>query len=88
MILLELKRYIRQRQDVSLSDIKNRFDLTDDSAKGMLSHLIRQGHVQEVAAGSCISGQCSTGCQQASQGEHYLWRDKCLVSLSIPIQVI
>jgi len=89
MILLNIKRYIKQHHDVSLTDILNHFDLTEDSARGMLSHLVRQGHVQVIdTADSCSSGQCSTGCTQASQTEHYLWRDKCFVSLSIPVQVL
>jgi len=88
MILLDIKQYIKQHHDVTLSDIKNHFDLTDDAAKGMLSLLIKQGHVQSIDAQSCSTGQCSTHCTQSNQGEQYLWRDKCFVSLSIPVQVV
>jgi len=89
MILLDIKHYIKQHHDVSLNDILNHFDLTEESAKGMLSHLIRQGHVQVIEpADSCSTGRCSTDCAQSNQTEHYLWRDKCFVSLSIPVQVI
>ena len=88
MILLNIKQYIKQHHDVTLSDIKNHFDLTDEAAKGMLAMLIKQGHVQVIDAQSCSSGQCSPSCTQANQDEQYLWRDKCLISLSIPVQVI
>ena len=87
MILLEIKKYIKQHHEVALSDITNHFDLTEDSAHGMLLRLLNQGHVQRINSEQCATGQCSTGCSQAKQGERYFWRDKCLVSLSIPVQV-
>jgi len=88
MILLDIKKYIKLHHEVTLSDIKNHFDLTDDSAKGMLSLLIHQGHIQVIDSESCASGKCNTGCTQANSDEHYLWRDKCFISLSIPVQII
>lgn len=88
MILLEIKKYIRQHHEVTLSDIKNHFDVTEEAAKGMLALLIKQGHVQAIDSQGCASGQCSTGCSQANNDEQYLWRDKCFVSLSIPVQVV
>lgn len=89
MILLELKRYIRQHHEVSLDDIVNHFDLTDEAAKGLLDPLVRQGHIQRLpAASACQSGRCSSGCASSKKSDHYLWRDKCLVSLPIRVQVL
>ncbi|WP_373017502.1 FeoC-like transcriptional regulator [Thiomicrorhabdus sp.] len=88
MLLLDIKRYIKQHHEVSLSDIQNRFDLSEDTVKGIMTPLINQGHIQVLSADGCASGSCSSGCSQAKGSERYLWRDKCFISLSIPIQVI
>ena len=88
MILLEIKQYIKQHHQVTLSDIKNHFDVSEEAAKGMLSLLVKQGHVQTLDAHGCASGQCSSSCSQANPDNYYLWCDQCLVSLSIPVQVV
>ena len=58
MILLEVKRYIRERQQVSAEDIKNRFGFDDDALEGILAPLLDQGHVQWIDSNgeSCSSG--------------------------------
>ena len=88
MILLDLKKYIKQHEQVTLADIKNHFDLTEEAAYGLIRPLIQQGHVQEIKIASCSTGECSTGCTQNSQGPSYQWVDKRLKSLSIPIQIL
>ncbi len=88
MILLELKKYIRQHEQVTLADIKNRFDLSEEAAFGLMNPLLEQGHVQEISASSCSTGNCSTGCSQNSKGPSYQWMDKRLKNLSISIQII
>ena len=88
MILLDLKKYIKQHEQVTLADIKNHFDLTDEAAFGLINPLLKQGHVQEIDASSCSTGECSTSCSQNSRGPTYQWVDKRLKSLSIPIQIL
>jgi predicted HTH transcriptional regulator len=88
MILLELKKYIKQHEQVTLTDIKNHFDLSEEAAFGLINPLLKQGHVQEINASSCSTGKCSTGCSQNSKGPTYQWVDKRLKSLSIPIQIL
>lgn len=89
MILLELKRYIQTRHEVSLDDIQHHFDLDAAAARALLAPLIRQGHVQPIAAGSvCASGHCNSGCAQNTATDRYLWRDKCFKPVSIPVQVL
>ncbi|MDG6773792.1 FeoC-like transcriptional regulator [Thiomicrorhabdus sp. ZW0627] len=88
MILLDIKRYIKQHHEVSLEDIQNHFDLTEDTVRGIMTPLINQGHIQVLDSASCSTGKCSSGCSQANGNERYLWRDKCFTSLSIPVQVI
>jgi predicted ArsR family transcriptional regulator len=88
MILLDIKRYIKQHHEVTLNDIRHHFDLDEDAARALLEPLIRQGHIQVIPAESCASGHCSTDCNQTQQGDTYLWRDKCFKPVSIPIQVL
>lgn len=86
MILLELKAYIKQRQRVSLQDILVRFDLSAATAEAMLERLIQQGHISKDSQ-QCSSQQCHSSCHSAPNEELYFWRDKCLTSLSIPVEV-
>ncbi len=88
MILLDLKKYIKQHEQVTLADIKNHFDLSDEAAFGLIDPLLKQGHVQEIKASSCSTGKCSTGCSQKSKGPAYQWVDKRLKNLSISIQIL
>ncbi|MBO1926907.1 transcriptional regulator [Thiomicrorhabdus sp. 6S2-11] len=90
MILLELKRYIRQHERVSFSDICNRFDLSEDAAAGLLQPLVQQGHIQTIdnfsaTTTSCNSGGCSGGC--ASQQTYYQWLERKVKQLSLPVQI-
>lgn len=88
MILLDLKKYIKQHGQVTLMDITNHFDLTEEAVFGLITPLLNQGHVQEINASSCATGKCSTGCSKNSPGPSYQWVDKPLKSLSIPIQIL
>ena len=92
MILLDLKRYIKQHQRVTLQDIRHHFDLDEPAAIGLMEPLLQQGYIQELAnnsaAESCSTGKCSTHCHQVSKGAEFQWIDKPLKSLSIPVQII
>lgn len=87
MILLELKRYIRDHQQVSAEDLKNRFDIDDEALDGLLSPLIAQGHVQLIDSEgeTCSSGACSR-CSSSAKLMVY-WTDKRLKRVNIPIQI-
>jgi putative ferrous iron transport protein C len=88
MILLEMKRYIRENQQVSTDDLKNRFDLDDNALQGLLTPLIEQGHVQMVSSdgGSCSTGNCNSGCSSSAK-EMVYWTSKRLKPLNIAVQV-
>ncbi|MDX1795333.1 MAG: FeoC-like transcriptional regulator [Hydrogenovibrio sp.] len=88
MILLDLKRYIRKREQVSIDDLKNRFNLDDAALEGLLMPLIQQGHIQKVSSegGACTTGSCRTGCGSAAKDMVY-WTSKRLKSLNIPVQL-
>ncbi|GKT12605.1 MAG: putative ferrous iron transport protein C [Thiomicrorhabdus sp.] len=88
MILLDLKKYIKRYQQVSLINIKNHFDLTEDAALGLIEPLIVQGFIQSLEHGECSSGQCTTSCAQKSHGMTYLWIGKPLKKLNVPVEII
>lgn len=87
MILLDVKRYIREHQQVSAEDLKNRFDVDDQALDGLLDPLIHQGHVQVIDSDgeTCSSGACSS-CSASAKLMVY-WTDKRLKRVNIPIQV-
>ena len=92
MILLDLKRYVKQHKRVTLQNIKHHFDLDEAAAIGLMESLLQQGYIQELpnypAGESCSTGKCSTNCHQVSKGVEFQWVDKPLKSLSIPVQII
>lgn len=85
MILLQLKRYIRQHQRVTLENIKNRFDISEDTAQGLLLPLMKQGHIVEIPAASCSSGLCSSSCHAGSI--EFQWLNKKVKPLPSSIQI-
>ena len=88
MILLELKQYIKKHQQVTLQDIQNHFDITEDAALGLIEPLIKQGFIQSLDSSGCESGSCSSGCDQNNHSISYLWLGKAVKKLTIPIEVI
>jgi len=89
MILLQLKKYIKQHQRVSLQDIQYHFDIDESAAIGLLVPLIQQGQIQEIpTTSSCSTGQCSSHCHQVSKGALFQWVDHPVKPLSIPVQII
>lgn len=90
MILLALKKYIKQHQRVTLQDIQYHFNIDEQAAIGLLEPLLQQGHIQEIEQrlSNCSTGQCSTHCHQVSKGAEFQWIDKPIKPLSIPVQII
>ena len=71
MILSDLRDYIKQRQQVSLSDIINHFDTDEQAARAMLDIWIQKGKIhRKMATASCGSNcnQCET-----TSTEYYIW---------------
>lgn len=92
MILLDLKRYIKTHQRVTLIDIQRHFDLAESAAIGLMEPLLQQGYIQEIALNqdnsSCSTGSCSTHCHQVNKSSEFQWVDKPLKPLSIPVQIL
>ena len=89
MILLDLKKYIKQQRRVTLKDIQNHFYIDESAAIGLMEPLLQQGFIQEIIDNqSCSTGGCSTNCHQVSKGSDFQWVDKPLKPLSIAVQII
>lgn len=58
MILSDLKRYLQQRERVSLNELSIHFNTDADALRGMLGKWIGKGKVRQLAANS----SCGTSC--------------------------
>ena len=59
MILSDIRDYLKQRGQCSLSDIALHFDSDADAVRGMLDVWVRKGKVEKNAA----TPSCGTSCQ-------------------------
>ncbi|MDR1530486.1 MAG: FeoC-like transcriptional regulator [Burkholderiales bacterium] len=68
MILLELRDYLKEKQQASLTDLARHFDMPLSAVQPMLAHWVRKGCVIEqkpiapiVSVSTCGGGSCG-GC--------------------------
>jgi ferredoxin len=80
-MLLDIKRYLMERQRVSLQDLALHFDTDDDAMRGMLATWIRKGKVSKCDAVAC--GGCSSSCSTAQNEEAYEWREKLVEAIRL-----
>ena len=73
MILSQVRDYIKQRGQCTLSDIALHFDADADAVRGMLDVWIRKGKVEKRSA----TDSCGTSCQSCDPAttEVYFWCD-------------
>jgi hypothetical protein len=88
MILSQVRDYLKQRGQCSLSDIALHFDTDADAVRGMLEIWIRKGKVEKHSA----TGSCGTTCQSCDPAttEIYSWREQSSEisgDRSIPVSV-
>jgi putative ferrous iron transport protein C len=78
-MLAEIKRYLKQRQTVSLYDLALRFDAEPEAMRGMLEVWLRKGRVRRlpVTGGSACASGCGGGCSTCAvagpESEWYTW---------------
>jgi len=72
MILSDIRNYLQQRGQASLSDISMHFDTPPEAVKGMLETWIRKGRVQRRLANPSCGSSCSQ-CGPATT-EIYQWQ--------------
>ena len=69
MTLSDIKSYLQERRQASLTDLAARFDSDPDAVRAMLEHWQRKGKVSREAGATC------SGCCQCAAGtlEIYRW---------------
>jgi len=88
MILSQVRDYLKQRGQCTLSDIALHFDTDPDAVRGMLEVWIRKGKVEKHSA----TKSCGTSCQSCDPAatEVYSWREHTenmpdrIIEVSIP----
>lgn len=71
MILSQVRDYLKQRGQCTLSDIALHFDTDADAVRGMLDVWIKKGKVEKRSA----TASCGTSCQSCDPAstEVYFW---------------
>lgn len=74
MILSEIRDYLKQRGQCTLSDIALHFDTDADAVRGMMDVWVRKGKVEKRSA----TDSCGTSCQSCDPAatEIYSWIDQ------------
>lgn len=87
MILANIRDYLKQRGQCTLSDIALHFDADVDAVRGMLDVWIRKGKVSKRSA----TDSCGTSCQSCDPAatEVYSWcednnQSENILKVSIP----
>jgi putative ferrous iron transport protein C len=73
MILSDIKRYLQEHRQASLSDLSLHFDTTPDAMRGMLEQWIHKGRVSRTILESGCHKSCSA-CSCHGETEIYAWR--------------
>lgn len=73
MILSDVRDYLKQRGQCSLSDIALHFNTDTETIRGMLDIWIKKGKVEKRSATSACGTSCQS-CDPAST-EIYFWRE-------------
>ena len=85
MILSEVRDYLKQRGQCTLSDIALHFDTDANAVRGMLDIWIKKGKVEKRSA----TDSCGTSCQSCDPAttEVYTWYESKTVNkldVSVP----
>jgi putative ferrous iron transport protein C len=73
MILSDIKQYLSERGNATLTDISVYFDTDQDAMRGMLEQWIRKGRIRKLSTSTSCSGGCNR-CD-ANNTEIYQWVD-------------
>ena len=71
MILSQVRDYLKQRGQCTLSDVALHFDADTDAVRGMLDIWVKKGKVEKSSA----TASCGTSCQSCDPAttEVYTW---------------
>lgn len=83
MILAEVRDYLKERGQCTLSDIALHFDCDADAVRGMLDVWIRKGKIEKRYA----TASCGTSCQSCDPAatEVYLWHENTRKTIDVAI---
>ena len=83
MILSQIRDYLKQRGQCTLSDIALHFDTDADAVRGMLDIWIRKGKVEKRSA----TESCGTSCQSCDPAttEVYSWCNNTNKTINVAI---
>lgn len=71
-ILRDVRDYLQQRRQASLSDLSNHFHTPPDAMRGIVEQWIIRGKIKQCQPAAC--DQCSLSCASAP-GDSYEWVD-------------
>lgn len=71
MILSDIRDYLAEKGESTLTDVALHFDITPDAARGMLEVWVRKGKITRRT----ISTSCGSSCSQCDPAatEVYVW---------------
>ncbi|MDR0588334.1 MAG: FeoC-like transcriptional regulator [Burkholderiales bacterium] len=74
MLLIELRDYVKERQEASLAEIASRFKLPESALEAMMQHWVQKGVIEVKTADS----PCCRGCKGCKSrcALIYRWFDK------------
>ncbi|MCE6951845.1 FeoC-like transcriptional regulator [Cereibacter sphaeroides] len=75
MLLLDLRSYLQERGQASLTDLAHRFRSDPEAMRGMLGHWIGKGKVRRLACAPMACGKSCSGCHASAAPEIYEWLD-------------
>lgn len=83
MILSDVRDYLKQRGQCTLSDIALHFDTDADAVRGMLDVWIRKGKIEK----RFVTDSCGTSCQSCDPAatEVYSWLESNTLNVDISI---
>lgn len=82
MILSDIKRYLEDRGQATLSDIAIHFDSNPDAVRGMMEIWIRKGQVRILKANDACGDSCN---QCNATTEIYQWVKSEQPRIDIPL---
>jgi hypothetical protein len=73
MILSDIKVYLQERKQATLSDLSLHFDSDPEAMRGMLARWVEKGKITKmVQPNGCKKGCPSCGCGEVA--EIYVWK--------------
>lgn len=74
MLLLDVRTYLQERRQASLTDLAHRFRCDPEAMRGMVGHWIEKGKVRRLACAPAACGKSCGGCSAAApQPDIYEW---------------